>query len=678
MQIALLAATLALTGVLCLMLLASRRSVLAETILVVTLAGFAGSIALDWAVLDSPHQTLPLTRLSLTLSGMACLALVGFSLIFARTYDDTRKPWGAFGVWLLLAVLPLAPAALPASALLRQPQPESPWLVPLTFGGFILEVGMIASLLLALYNLEATLVRATHANRWRIKFIVLGCMAVATSHVFSATPGLLYLTLDLSLRPTREIGLLLGTTLIAFSILTRPGQVKIVFSQRLAYNSLVVLLAGIYFVCIGLIGQNAVLRQSPAFSQMSIILALVGGILLTALLLSETARRKMAVTLRKYFYKDKYDYRQQWLSHTQRLALANEPTSLHQAVLLGFCETFGFSMAALYLRRPPNDCFDPTAGLEIELPAAAVRPDDPLCPATDSRISVKDLRGQTLPLPVSFSIPLRANGDLAGFILLGRPFNTGECYDEEDFELMEAMASQSFLAMHNLNLAGELALSKEMEIIGKISAFILHDLKNLVYALSLMVENAKRFIGDPEFQQDMVKSLDNTVSRMRQLITQLKALPNKDSLQREDVDLLELVQESAKSVPGAQIEVTGEPASAFIDRTEMSKVLINLLRNAHEACNGDKAVAVEVGGTPQPYVRVRDCGLGMTEDFLRSSLFAPFATTKQNGLGIGLYQSRHIVEAHNGRIEVQSCPGQGSTFTVLLPDSGVLHSYGLC
>ena len=678
MQTALLVITLVATGILCLMLLLSRRSVLAEISLVLTLCAFAGALTLDWAILGAPEQAQSLARLSLTLSGTACLALVGFSLVFARTYDTARLPWAHIGILALLLALPLTAAVLPAASLLRQPQPGTPWLVPLTLTGFSLQVGMIAALILALYNLEATLVRATHANRWRIKFIVLGCMAVATSQVFSATPAILYLTLDLSLRPTREIGLLLGTALMGFSLVTRPGQVKVVFSQRLAYNSLVVLLSGIYFVAIGVLGQNVALRQSHAFSQIDVIMALVGGVLLTALLLSETARRKAAVTLRKYFYKDKYDYRQQWLSHTHRLAMANKSSALHQAVLLGFCETFGFSIAALYLRRPPNEFFDPVARLEIDLPTTPVHPDDPLCPDTNSRISVKDLRGQSLPLPVSFSIPLECNDTLAGFILLGRPFNTDEGYEEEDFELMEAMARQSFLAMHNLNLAEELALAKEMEIIGKISAFMLHDLKNLVYTLSLMVENAKHFIGEPEFQRDMVKSLDNTVARMKQLITQLKKLPSKGSLHCEDVNLLELVQESAKAVPGAQIVVTGGPASALIDRKEMSKVLVNLLRNAHEACNGGEAVDVEVGDSPHPYVKVRDSGLGMTEDFLQSSLFVPFATTKKHGLGIGLYQSRHIVEAHNGRIEVESSPGRGSTFTVLLPEGGLHHCHGTC
>jgi signal transduction histidine kinase len=64
---------------------------------------------------------------------------------------------------------------------------------------------------------------------------------------------------------------------------------------------------------------------------------------------------------------------------------------------------------------------------------------------------------------------------------------------------------------------------------------------------------------------------------------------------------------------------------------------------------------------------VSDNGRGMSKTFMEQLLFRPFQTTKSEGLGIGLFHSRTIVEAHNGRIEVESEEGKGSTFRVLLP-----------
>lgn len=672
MHTILLIATIALSLLLGVMVLFTRRSLFAEAALATVLVGFVASLALDWLVLKNPAEALELERLSLTAYGLACWALVGFSMTFGRAYDNVFLPRTHLGLLILLLALPLIPTILPPAHLLRPSPPGMPWVIPLTLQGFVFHIGIMTALILSLYNLEATLAAATHANRWRIKFFVLGCMAVATSQFLSGTPGLLYRNLDLSLSPTREFGLLLGVLLMGFSLLTRGGQVKIIFSQRLAYKSLVVFLAGIYLIGLGLLGQSSHIFPDPVVGQAALGLALAGGFFLLAVLLSETARRKVGVTLRKYFYKDKYDYRLQWLNYTQRLASASQNQALYQAVLEGFCETFGIAQAAIFLRTNEASSFVPVHQLELSLPNVPIQDDHIICPDPSRSLSVKDLRKQPPPPPLhqaSFSVPFILNGALEGFILLGRAFNLREAYDEEDFELMEAMARQSFLAIRNLNLASELARAREMEIMGKVSAFLLHDLKNLVYTLSLMLDNAKQYLNDPQFQQDMFNTLDNTVARMKRLISQLKGLPNKETLCQEDVDLLDLVRESARTVPDATIVVTGSSVPAVVDREEMSKVLVNLLRNAHEACHGNDQVEVEVGDLPQPYVKIKDSGCGMNQEYLLSNLFVPFSTTKENGMGIGLYQSKHIIEAHNGRLKVESSPGHGSTFTILLPEA---------
>ncbi|HEX9020238.1 MAG TPA: ATP-binding protein, partial [Nitrospirota bacterium] len=92
------------------------------------------------------------------------------------------------------------------------------------------------------------------------------------------------------------------------------------------------------------------------------------------------------------------------------------------------------------------------------------------------------------------------------------------------------------------------------------------------------------------------------------------------------------------------------------------------VQNALEASSGQGRVTVETGKENGGVcIRVADAGAGMTEDFIKNHLFRPFSTTKEKGLGIGLYQCRQIVEAHAGRIEVKSEPGKGTVFTVVLP-----------
>src|SRR6185369_2686714 len=106
----------------------------------------------------------------------------------------------------------------------------------------------------------------------------------------------------------------------------------------------------------------------------------------------------------------------------------------------------------------------------------------------------------------------------------------------------------------------------------------------------------------------------------------------------------------------------------MMDREQIHKVLTNLVMNASEAVNGDGVIRVTTihEGRSVGFA-VRDNGCGMTEEFIEKSLFRPFQTTKKKGLGIGLFHSKLIVEAHRGMLEVTSVVGSGTEFRVLLP-----------
>jgi len=257
---------------------------------------------------------------------------------------------------------------------------------------------------------------------------------------------------------------------------------------------------------------------------------------------------------------------------------------------------------------------------------------------------------------------------LEAVLVLGRPVNQNEQYLYEDYDLMKTLARQAASALMNHRLSEQLARSRELEVMGRVSAFIIHDLKNLVYTLSLTVDNAQEHIADPEFQEDMLDTLSNTVNRMKVLISRLKNLPEKRSLELEQVNLYLLAADTAAMVPGnGSVSVGGSDSVAEVDREEIQKVVMNLIVNALEATDGKGPVRVVVGTGSEPFIRVSDNGCGIPEEFLRSQLFSPFKTTKKKGLGIGLYQCRQIVEAHGGRIDVESTVGKGTVFTVWLP-----------
>jgi signal transduction histidine kinase len=107
------------------------------------------------------------------------------------------------------------------------------------------------------------------------------------------------------------------------------------------------------------------------------------------------------------------------------------------------------------------------------------------------------------------------------------------------------------------------------------------------------------------------------------------------------------------------------------DPEQLRKVITNLLFNAKEAVNDAGEIRVSTAQqNSSVLLSVSDNGCGMSPEFMRRSLFKPFQTTKKTGLGIGMFHSKAIVEAHQGRIEVESQPGKGTTFRILLPTRG--------
>ncbi len=130
-----------------------------------------------------------------------------------------------------------------------------------------------------------------------------------------------------------------------------------------------------------------------------------------------------------------------------------------------------------------------------------------------------------------------------------------------------------------------------------------------------------------------------------------------------------MAEKTASLVIGNNISVSGTATIIQIDENEIQKVLLNLIMNGIEASDADQPIAIEVGVSGAPFIKVIDYGCGMTDSFLRTGLFEPFKTTKKDGLGIGLYQCRQIIGAHGGRIEVLSVEGSGSVFTIWFADT---------
>jgi putative PEP-CTERM system histidine kinase len=386
------------------------------------------------------------------------------------------------------------------------------------------------------------------------------------------------------------------------------------------------------------------------------------------------------VELHKNKYQQKHDYRTQWLSFTEQLSKSNSGEELFQCILSAYCEIFGFSGSALFLFEEINRGYCLQAEHQMELNEDMISADNPIIRFMAKSAWVINIADEIPEIPsdaakvfrhngISFVVPLFGLQRLEGFIVLSRPINCKEVYIYEDYDLMKTISRQACLAIMHQRLSEEVTHTHEIKAIGNVATFVAHDLKNHVSNLSLIVENATRHIQNPEFQNDMIESLGNTVVKMQKLINRLKNLGEQDHFNQQQTNLLELVEKTAHLVIGSRINISGTAVSVHADESEIQNVLLNLIMNSIEASEPNEPVAIEVGCAGTPFIRVIDHGCGIPARFLRTELFKPFRTTKRKGLGIGLYQCRQIVEAHQGRIEVSSVEGKGSVFTVWFADS---------
>lgn len=225
------------------------------------------------------------------------------------------------------------------------------------------------------------------------------------------------------------------------------------------------------------------------------------------------------------------------------------------------------------------------------------------------------------------------------------------------------------------------AETRQFQSFVRLSAILTHDLKNAIEALSLVVSNMERHFDNEEFRADAMKSLNLATQDLRALVTRLSTPVNTLSGEHKRPQLVDLIPLLRRVV-----SLTAEPAReqheiridlpesllALVDRERIQKVIENLIINGLEAMthkSGTLTVAAGPTNNGKVFFSVSDTGTGMSARFIEEKLFHPFATTKERGVGLGLYTCREVIRANGGAIEVESIQGAGTTFRVVLPSA---------
>jgi putative PEP-CTERM system histidine kinase len=268
-------------------------------------------------------------------------------------------------------------------------------------------------------------------------------------------------------------------------------------------------------------------------------------------------------------------------------------------------------------------------------------------------------------------LPIVAAGEPQAVVILGDRVGAIK-FTLQDLDLLKSIGSHISSGLMNVRLSHRLLLTREHEAFQAMATFFVHDLKNAATTLNLMLRNLPDHFDDPAFREDALRGVAKSVAHINNLISRLSQLRHELKMQSVPSDLNAIISEvlaDQETVEGIELEKQlGKLPLISLDKSQIAKVITNLVLNAREAMGTGGRLRVETNLTGAwASAAVTDTGCGMTPEFIAQSLFRPFQTTKKNGLGIGMFQSKMIVEAHGGTFAVESSPGQGTTFRVFLP-----------
>lgn len=609
-------------------------------------------------------------------------AFLGFMYAIVSRAADERGQTGVKMVYTVVAAvigLQLTLAAVtpqfPGPAVLGEALASTAQAIGLTIA---------AGSLILVHNLYG---QAAHESRWglRLPMIALAGMWAYDLH--------LYTVAWLTRAPVDDLyamrGAILSMLVPLFALASRrSARWRMQLSRAATFQSLS-LIAILGYLILMMTASRALEVLGGNWVRIGQV-GLVFAITVAAVILLPSGRMRAwsRVLVAKHFFEHRYDYREEWLRFTrtvggdaplgERIIKAIADIAESPSGLLLVPEGGRFSVAARWNWRddlPDSSAEDAELIFFLERNAHILDfPGFRSAPHPDLK----------LPSPMTSldslwaGVPLIHGDRLVGLVLLEHPL-VRRPLDWEDFDLFRTVGIQAASYLAEARTQDALADARRFDEFNRRFAFIIHDIKNLVSQLSLVIRNAERHADKPEFREDMIATLHSSVKKMNDLLARLHR--GSHNVEAEPVRTIPLGQAVAAVAEVKRrvhpVEVEGNPAiAAMADPVRLEQALGHLVQNAIDASPGGLPVRIRCGTRGrEAAIEIIDRGEGMSADFIRTRLFQPFASTKESGFGVGAFEARSLVAAMGGRIEVDSRLGDGSCFTILLPldDTGILE-----
>ncbi|GAA5185551.1 PEP-CTERM system histidine kinase PrsK [Niveibacterium umoris] len=551
-------------------------------------------------------------------------------------------------------------------------------------GGQVSTVLALASAVAGLVTIEQLYRNFPEQSRWGIKPLAIGLIGAFFFDTYVAADAFMFRRIDLTLWGVRGFVWSASMILVAISAgRSRQWNFRISVSREVVFHSATLGVAGVFLLVVAAAGYWVRYFGGEWGGALQVLLLFSGLLGCAIVLFSGSFRARLRVLLSKHFFSYRYDYRAEWLRFTQSLAVSGASADLAAAVIRGLADLVESPGGLLWLK-DHNGRFVPFGRLNHVQVDASEPVGGPFAQFLQSRgwiVDLAEVRSQP-SIYEGFSppewleqvpdawliVPLFVEVELVGFVVLMTARTTIDV-DWEVLDLLKTASRQAAVHLGRHQATEALLEAQKFDAFNRMSAFVVHDLKNLVAQLQLMLRNADRHKDNPEFQQDMLDTVRHVQERMKALMSQLQEKRSIDM--RRPVALAELAQRIADSKrhqrPAVKVVQESSPvAMAHPERIE--RVIGHLVQNAIDATGDDGIVGIRVfEQAGVACVEVADNGCGMSAQFVRERLFKPFQSTKDAGMGIGAYETLQYITELGGRIDVNSEPGRGTSMQVWLP-----------
>lgn len=536
-------------------------------------------------------------------------------------------------------------------------------------------------------SVTETVFRSFRADdRWGVKYLCLATFGLFAYDVFYFADAMLYRNFDDTLNGVRGFVFLILTPFFVVNILRAESRhLALGLSSRMVFGSSVILGTGVYLGLMA-IGAFYIRDYGGTWSHaIQVLFIFVAILLLCVAWLSGTLRSFLRGFVAEHLQKQKFDYRHEWRKLMQQISASDSEEPLDLRVLKTLGDLLDSPAGALWYRE--GNSFALTNTWNLATASIASADSETLIRLFSGRDSVVDLaempqdaqgldRRQLSAMfqdidKSRFLLPLFHHDNLMGLVLLTEP-RVQRFLDREDTELLTMASRQAAGYLSEQRSTRNLAEAQEFERFNRRYAFVTHDIKNLVSQLTLMVRNFEKYGDRPDFQTDMIATIQSAAERMNHLMERLAG-----DLESNETDVVAIkpLIERVIAEPGlSDLPVSFDCAAdagelqVRADDRRIDAILRHLFQNAIESSGAQGKIVIGLRRERNSAViEVRDSGKGMDLDFIRNELFRPFRSTKRGGMGIGAFQCRTYARELGGEIEAISSAGAGTTMRVTLP-----------